>query len=161
MKRLSYAIFAAVLLTVGFTAAAAGPLYYLNVDLVRGAEGAPQGAVCVPNSVFLPGESMVWRAKVYDSATGAELTAAQVEELGISIAISISDGQNLDLHYAGHPPGANLDYYFTNHLIIPDDEPAGTLTWTATAKDSKGNSATFEPVGQKAGLGLLTIASKD
>ena len=96
-----------------------------------------------------------------DSATGAELTAAQIEEQGISIDISISDGQSLNLHYGAHPPGADLDYYFTNHLVIPDDQPIGTLTWTATAKDSQGNSATFEPVGQKAGLGLLTIASKN
>lgn len=160
MRRISLATVAAVVMALCISAFAASPLYYLQADIVRGAEGAPEGPVCVPNAVFLPGESIVWRAKIFDTSTGDVLTAGQIEELGITMQVSMSDGTTVDLGYKGHPPGANLDYYFTSHLVIPDDEPVGTITWTLTAKDSAGNTATFEPVGQKAGLGLLTIASR-
>lgn len=160
MRRVTLATFAVILTALCFSAAAAGPLYYLHADLVRGGEGAPQGPVCVPNSVFFGGESMVWRAKIFDSSTGDELTGGQIQELGITMQVAISDGQSVDLGYKGHPPGADFDMYFTGHLVIPDDEPTGTLAWTLTATDSLGNTATFEPVGQKAGLGVLTIASR-
>lgn len=159
MRRVGIATFGALLAALCISAATASPVYYLHADIVRGGEGVPQGPVCVPNSVFMPGESIVWRAKIFDSFTGEELTAGQIEMLGITLTAEMSDGTSVDLHYVGHPPGANLDYYFTTHYVIPDDQPVGTLDWTLTATDAQGNTATFEPVGQKAGLGVLTIAS--
>lgn len=159
MRRKSLTVLGALLAFAFITAATANTAYFVQADIVRGAEGAPKGPVCVANSVFFPGESIVWRAKIFDSTTGQELTADQITELGITISVALGDNQTIDLHYGGHPPGENLDYYFTNHMVIAADAPIGTLSWTLTATDAQGNTATFEPVGQKAGLGMLTIAS--
>ena len=65
MRRLWTAV--SVMALVGVAQAA--PKYFVQADVVRGAPGA-QGAVCVANSVFYPGEQVVWRAKVFDTTTG-------------------------------------------------------------------------------------------
>lgn len=157
MRQMMFRTVLTFLAGVFVTVAAAAPAYYIQADTVRGGEGVPRGAVCVANSVFFTGESIVWRAKVFDTATGEALTAEQVEQRGIKVVVSMDNGQSVDLAFQGHPPGADFDMYFTGHFVIPDDAPTGTINWTLTATDNQGNSATFEPLGQKAGLALTTI----
>src|SRR6056297_828164 len=77
---------AALLASVAFAA----PAYFVQADMLRGADGA-MGEVCVPNSVFHPGESVVFRAYVFDGETGELLDAAQIEERGLSVTV-ILDG---------------------------------------------------------------------
>ncbi len=163
MKRIAVLTSVAVMVALCASLAAAQSNYYMQADAVRGAEGTPQGAVCVPNSVFLPGESIVWRAKIFDSHTGEVLTGGQIKELGITMQVSVSNGQTVDLHYGSHPPDPKAPkhgMYWSGHWVVPADAPTGTLTYTLTAKDAQGNTTTFEPIGQNVGIPPLTIASK-
>ena len=50
----------------------AQPDYFVTADMVRSAQGA-MGPVCVPNSVFHPGERIIFRAIVVDAETGEEM----------------------------------------------------------------------------------------
>lgn len=141
-------------------AQAAAPKYTLQADVVRGAVNA-QGAVCVQNSVFYPGEGIVWRVNVMDAATGKTLTPAQVKAAGLTVAIKVDNGVIKQLEYLPHPPtGDNQQWFFAGAWQTVEKTPTGTLKWTATARDKAGNTATFSPIGQDMGLAALTIAPK-
>ena len=135
----------------------AAPAYFLHADLVRGAQGA-MGAVCVPNSVFHQGEMIVFRAYVYDGETGERLDAAAIEERGVTVTASLDTGESFELHYAPHPPGAEVtDEYRTYGWAIPTEHPSGLFAWSVTVADAAGNEAEFTPIGQDVGLPNLTI----
>lgn len=152
--------FALSLLLLAGAACAAPARYMVQADVVRGAPGA-QGAVCVANSVFYPGESVVWRVRVSDAATGKPLTAAQVKQLGVTAQVKLDNGVTQALNFEGHPPsGKNAEYFFAGGWQTTAKTPTGTLKWTAVVKDKAGNTATFEPIGQNVGLAALTIAPK-
>src|SRR5690606_41984564 len=72
----------------GWAGAQAG--YFVQADMVRGAANA-MGAVCGPNSVFFPGEQIVFRAVVYDAATGQEMRHADIAARGIEATGHIDD----------------------------------------------------------------------
>ena len=147
------------------SAAFAQPTYFLKADMVRGAQGA-QGAVCVPNSVFFPGEMIVFRTVVYDAATGEELSFEQVQELGITATVHMEGQEPLEMFFPppateppppgeeGPPPGAD---FFRGPWTIPADFPSGMYNWTVEVTDAQGNSAEFVPIGASFGAGSITI----
>lgn len=136
--------------------ALAAPAYFVQADMVRSAEGA-MGEVCVPNSVFHPGESIVWRAYVFDGETGERVDAAQIEERGLTVTVML-DGEPLEMAYFPHPPGAeNVEFYWTHAWKIPADQPMGMYTWSVVVRDAAGAEVVFEPIGQGIGLPNLTI----
>lgn len=136
--------------------AQAAPKYFVQADVVRGAPGA-QGAVCVSNSVFYPGEHVVWRAQVFDMATGKALTEAQVKAAGLILTATLDNGVKSTLNYEAH--GAKKDLFWAGGWQTTAKTPTGTLKWTVTAKDKAGNTASFQPIGQDAGLAVLTVAA--
>lgn len=141
-------------------AQAAAPKYLVQADVVRGAPGA-QGAVCVANSVFYPGEAIVWRVKVSDALTGKQLTPDQVKNQGVTVTIKVDNGVTKTLNFEGHPPGGkNPEYFFAGQWETKPTTPAGTLKWTATVKDKSGSTVVFQPIGQNVGLAVLTITPK-
>src|SRR5690606_31239723 len=104
MKRFTLIAASALAMTLLLSAvslAASG--YLVQADLVRSAAGTPMGPVCVPNSVFLPGEGVVVRVKVYDLSTGQEVDGAAIEEKGIKVQVNYGDDITLDLAYHMHP----------------------------------------------------------
>ena len=137
--------------------------YFIKADMVRGAEGA-MGAVCVPNSVFYPGEKIIFRAVVYDAETGEELKFEEIQERGIQATVHIEGREDLVMFYpppgadeaegAGPPPGAE---YFRGPWPIPLDMPQGMYGWTVSVTDADGNTAEFEPIGAAIGAGSITI----
>lgn len=138
-------------------AAWAAPAYFVQADMVRAAEGA-MGEVCVPNSVFHPGESIVWRAYVFDGETGERLDAAAIAERDVTVTASLDTGESFELHYAPHPPGAEVtDEYWTYGWAIPAEHPSGLFAWTVTVSDAAGAEVQFAPIGQDVGLPNLTI----
>jgi len=54
------------------------PTRFVEMVMVRGAERA-KGAVCVSNTVFQPGEMIVWRACGQDAVTGARVDEAELQ----------------------------------------------------------------------------------
>lgn len=144
--------------------AVAAPGYFIQADVVRGAEGHPTGPRCVPNSVFVPGEGMVFRVKVYDAATGKELNDSMVRSRGVQVKVHLSNGKTLSTHYIPHPPNPHAPHhakYWTVLWLIPKDAPSGHLTWQISASDKQGRTGHFAPIGQALGVAdLQIVASK-
>ncbi|HRP48077.1 MAG TPA: c-type cytochrome [Trueperaceae bacterium] len=133
--------------------------YFVQADVVRGAVGA-MGAVCVANAVFNQGEEIVWRAYVYDSATGDLLTQADIDAKGVKVYGELDSGVKVPLNYGAHPPGQDkTEEYYAGAWQIPADYATGAYQWTVTVEDSAGNTATYEPMGHTIGLGGLTIVA--
>lgn len=140
------------------TAFAQAP-YFIQADTVRGAVGA-QGAVCVINSVFLNGEEVVFRAYVYDAATGQPLTQDKIDASGITVSGMIDGQQVAGLNFTPHPPeAADTELYWAGAWAIPADYPAGNYSWSVRVQDAAGNVVDYLPMGHTIGLGTLTIAA--
>lgn len=174
MRKLTLVLLVGML---GSLALAQAPTYFVKADMVRGAQGA-MGPACVPNSVFFNGEMIVFRAVVYDAATGEELSFEQIQERGITATVHMDGADPLAMFFpppmeagegappaeggaegeaegeGGPPPGAD---FFRGPFAIPADFPAGMYAWTIEVTDSAGNSAEFSPIGASAGLPSLII----
>ncbi len=149
---------AALVLVLGLAHVfAQAPAYFVRADMVRGAEGA-QGAVCVINSVFHPGEKIVFRAVVYDAATGEELMHEAIAELGLSVSVMVDGLETFDMFYlpfeADAPPAS---YYFRGPWVIPADFAMGEYSWNVEVRDAAGQVVTFAPIGQGIGLSSITV----
>lgn|SRR5690606_28798029 len=146
-------------------ALAQAPTYFVKADMVRGAQGA-QGPVCVPNSVFFNGEMIVFRAVVYDAATGEELKFDEINARGITATVHMDGRDPTPMFFPppaqgeaaegqeGPPPGAD---FFRGPWAIPADFPAGMYTWQLEITDAEGNVAEFQPIGGTVGLNNITI----
>jgi hypothetical protein len=133
--------------------------YFVQMDMVRGAEGA-KGAVCVSNTVFQLGEMIVWRAYVYDAVTGARVNESEIQSRDIKVQVSLDNGTSVDLAWGAHPPGApasSQEHYWTGAWKLPSDMATGTYNWTLTVTDGAGHKDSFTPIGQGIGLDQLTI----
>jgi hypothetical protein len=160
MRKLSVAILVAVICSV---AMAQAPIYFVKADMVRGAQGA-MGPVCVPNSVFFTGEMIVFRAVVYDAATGEELLFDEVQARGITATVHMDGREPAAMFFPppggagegeeGPPAGAD---FFRGPWAIPADFPTGMYTWHIEVTDAAGNVATFDPIGGAIGLNNITI----
>jgi len=153
------------LLVLGSLALAQAPTYFVKADMVRGAQGA-QGPVCVPNSVFSNGEMVVFRAVVYDAATGEELKFDEINARGITATVYMDGRDAAPMFFPpsaegeaaegqeGPPPGAE---FFRGPWAIPADFPAGMYNWHIEVADAAGNTAEFLPIGGTVGLNFVTV----
>jgi len=142
-----------------------GGVYRIYADTVTAGESkGVQGTGCVNQSVFFPGDVIVWRAMIADAATGVELTRDQITQLGLTVTATLADGTKVRLLFGPHPapfiPAPLRETYWSGPFLIKADHPTGTMTWTLTATDTQGHSATFTPLGQASGAAILTIAAK-
>lgn len=146
-----------VLVLVLGHALAQAPAYFIHADLVRGAQGA-QGAVCVANAVFYPGEWVIFRAVVYDAATGEELGHDAIAERGLTAHVTVDGVGTIDMFYppldANAPPAM---YFFRGPWPIPADFAMGEYRWNVEVRDGAGNVAAFAPIGQGIGLSSITV----
>lgn len=162
MRKLGLVLILGVLSSLAWAQA---PTYFVKADMVRGAQGA-MGPACVPNSVFFNGEMIVFRAVVYDAATGEELSFEEIEERGITATVHMDGAEPLTMFFpppgeaapegeeGGPPPGAD---FFRGPFAIPADFPAGMYGWTIEVTDAQGASAEFAPIGASVGLPSLII----
>lgn len=151
-------LLAVVVMSLMAAAWAAAPTYFVKADMVRAAEGA-MGPVCVPNTVFVPGEKIVFRAAVIDAATGEELTLDQIQARGIQAVVKFEGHDDIGMFFPDPsgpdmPPGPS---FFRGPWVIPADAPVGTYSWHVEVTDAQGNAATFEPIGMAFGSTLVTI----
>lgn len=147
-----------LLWVAGGAALAASPTYFVKADMVRAAEGA-MGPVCVPNTVFIPGEKIVFRAAVIDAMTGEELTIDQIQARGVQAVVKLEGHDDIGMFFPppggqDSPPGPS---FFRGPWVIASDAPAGTYSWHIEVTDAQGNSATFEPLGMAFGSTAVTI----
>jgi hypothetical protein len=146
------------------TAPAAAPMH-VAADVVtsaRNGKGA-QGAICVQQSVFFPGDWVIFRALVSD-ANGTPFTADQLTQRGVKVSVKTAEGSTFPLQYGPHPPPEvqvpRHDNYFVAAYHIAADHPTGNLPWTLTVTDAENHTLTFNPIGQAAGIAVLQIAAK-
>ncbi|MEJ2291466.1 MAG: hypothetical protein P8Y05_07090 [Deinococcales bacterium] len=148
-----------VVALVGGSALAA-PTYFVMADMVRAEEGTPRGPVCVPNSVFFPGEKIVFRAGVVDAATGEQLRFDEVQARGDKAVVKFYDHDDIAMFFpppeAGSPPGSG---FFRGPWPVPQDQAAGMYNWHIEVSDAQGNSASYQPIGQSFGANAVTIQS--
>jgi len=140
-------------------------IYRLFADVVTSGIGKPgiQGANCVTQTVFFPGDTIVFRAIIADGPSGTPLSAADVARLGLVATVSISDGKKVALHLGPHPAPPNApahSTFWSASMPTSRDHPTGTLKWTLSVSDSAGHSVIYEPMGQSDGSTVLTLAQR-
>ena len=146
------------------TAPATSPLR-VEADVATSASNGPgvQGAICVSQSVFFPGSTVVFRAIVSD-ANGTPLSGDQITARGVKVVVTTSEGAQIPLVYEVHPPPSvpspGRAYYFAAAYHISETHPTGILPWTLTVTDNKGGTVKFTPIGTNPGNGVLQIAAK-
>jgi hypothetical protein len=142
-----------------------GTTYRIYADTVTSGTDlhGMQGAPCVNQTMFFAGGSVVFRAVISDGVTGVALSAADIAQRGIKAVVTLSDGTTVPVTMKNHPPPPAAPVhmsYLSGSLFIKADHPTGSLPWTLAVTDSKGNTGTFTPVGQAAGVAVLTIVPK-
>jgi len=165
MKLLCALLLVAVACALGSPAGAQSTAAFrIMADTVTNGENpGVQGVPCVNESIFFPGDVIVFRAAVADGATGAPLTQEQIASRGVTAVVSV-DGRSIPMRFGPHPPpfvqAPKRAPYWSGTLSITTSHPTGTLPWTLTVSDNTGAKTTYTPIGQDAGISVLTIAQK-
>lgn len=132
--------------------------------VTSGSNPGVQGVACVNETVFFPGDVVVFRAVVADGPSGTPLTQAEVTSRGITAVVTTSEGRSIPMHFGMHPPpnvqAPRRAPYWSGTMPIPRDHSVGTLPWSITVTDNTGAKTTYSPIGQDAGVSVLTIAEK-
>jgi len=117
------------------TLASTGQTLILQADIV--------GEGCMlQNSYLNDGEAKAtFRVRVYDPVNGEQLGDEALE----SVVVSLSDGQDFELHWGPHPPGTEDDFFWTYGWEIFAGYPAGNIPYTITATAIDGRTGDFEP----------------
>jgi hypothetical protein len=164
--KLVWSLFLAVaILGLGAPAGAqsTAPFRVVADTVTTGENPGVQGVPCVNESIFFPGDSIVFRAVIADGATGAPLSQEQIQSRGITAVVSV-DGRSIPMRFGPHPPpfvqAPKRLPYWSGTLSITTSHPTGTLPWTLTVSDNAGAKTTYTPIGQDAGISVLTIAQK-
>ena len=148
MRKLNILILATALAALLGAAFAAGPAYYLQAEVVRGAKNAT-GPSCVLVSTFKTGEQVVWLAKVYQTSTGEEITPDIAKQLGMTMTATLEDGTTIAMELGQHPnKGDPKVWMWAGAWVIPPVYPTGVLKYTLTVTDGQGNTATWQPMNQ-------------
>jgi|GEM_PF-1501427 hypothetical protein len=139
--------------------------YRVFADVVTSGVGRPgvQGVPCVAQSVFFPGDTIVFRAVIADGPSGTPLSSADIERLGVQAVVTLSDGSRVPLKFESHPPVPNAPVhrsYWAGALHTAPDHPTGTLKWTLNITDKAGHHVTFVPLGQDVGAAVLQLAAR-
>ena len=106
-------------------------------DIVIGREGLAEeelSSTCTLTSRFEHEQQVVWRIKVIDPVTGAELTDEDLD----SVEVLLVDGQVFEMEFGEHPPRDPVDAYWTVNWVIPADFPSGIVDYTIEARASDG-----------------------
>jgi hypothetical protein len=169
MKVLSRCVLASLIaVAVGVAAPAyaqsSAPFRLVADTVTSGNNPGLQGVACVNQTVFFPGDVVVFRAVVADGPSGTPLTQAEVTSRGITAVVTTSEGRTIPLRFGIHPPpnvqAPKRAPYWSGTMPISRDHSVGTLPWSITVTDNTGAKTTYSPIGQDAGVSVLTIAEK-
>lgn len=137
------------------TSAGAGPAKLaLAVDMVLGSKNVPpdkRATSCTLNSRFPRNSQMVWRARVFDPASGDQLDDKAMNKVEVKLA----NGEAMDAVYAPHPKDPPGEAFWTASWMVPKDHPTGTLTYTVTATDKTGRIGEWKPFSTPTSLPIV------
>jgi hypothetical protein len=131
----------------------------VNADVVIGSAGVKNPAdICVVSSRFQQGESVVFRIKVFDPATGKPMDDKALK----TVVVTLKDGQTFNARYGGHPggPGATpTDFFWSTAWAIPANYPTGSVPYQVTATSNDGRTGTFAEFNVAPSL-LMVVAAQ-
>ena len=149
--------------TAAPAAAAAQAPIVLRVDTVWGSKGMTDAEKplrsCVQTSRAKPGDTIGWRIKVIDTATGKALDDKAIEESAWKIAVpGATDVPIIKWgEHGGKPP---TDAFWSTWWTIPDKQPTGVLPWTISVKTKDGRTAELKQDTFNVPSSWLTIMAK-
>ena len=159
-------------------AAAAKPssALLIRADTVIGSKGMSDAdkplRSCTAVSRIKLGESIGWRVKVYDSATGKDIEADSIAKIlgGAkaeavqpaleSVTVKLGDGQVFTAKFAGHGGTPPADGFWSYWWVVPADYPTGVLPYTISVKAKDGRTATFASDAFNIKSSWLTVMAK-
>lgn len=162
LKAWKAAVMIAVIIGIVITAAAcsggnSSQVLGVTADVVKGSEGIKNTAdICVESNRYQQGESVVFRVKVIDPATGDAMDDQALQ----TVVISLSDGQTFNARYGGHPGGQDAtptDFFWTTAWEIPGNYPTGSVPYTVKATATDGRTGTFSQFNVAPSL-LMVVA---
>ena len=137
----------------GAASAAANGQVFIQADTVLGGTNlSSQEPSCVQLSQFARNEQIVWRAKVFDPATGTALD----DKALATVEVRLPD-QTLKMKYGAHPKTNPTDNFWVVSFTVPASYPTGALPYTVVATTTDGRTATFTQLNSAPSL--LTITS--
>lgn len=116
-----------------------GRLFFSGDMVVSPPKGAP-GPGCVLSSQFKHNDEVVWRVRVLDQ-NGDPVTDADVK----TMQVDLSSGETFKMRYGGHPHSNPADHFWTASWKIPEDYPAGSLSYKVVATTDQGATQTWQP----------------
>lgn len=152
-----------------------GVTYYIQADTVLGSKNIAANLICTQNNVFKQNQQIVWRARIYERATGNEVKDPAAVPAGLTVQVIMTtldgkavtfptkDGKDTSLMVLGpHPPqpkeGQKQVFYWTAALELGPATPPGQYKWNIQIKDKGGKVVgEFAPIGQDIPTGLLTV----
>jgi hypothetical protein len=117
-----------------------GSMLFFSGDMVVSPPKGSGGASCVLRSQYMHNEEVVWRVRVLQQ-DGQPVTDKDIT----GMEVKISSGETFKMRYGGHPHSKPVDFFWTAGWRIPDDYPAGSLTYTVTATRADGSTESWEP----------------
>jgi hypothetical protein len=131
----------------------------VNADAVIGSAGVKNPAdICVVSNQFQQGESVVFRIKVFDPATGNAMDDKTLK----SVVVTLKDGQTFNARYGGHPGGQGAtptDFFWSTAWAIPADYPTGSVPYTVKATGNDDRTGTFSEFNVAPSL-LMVVAAQ-
>lgn len=85
----------------------------------------------------LHNQQVVWRIKVLDPATGANLDNKAIDK----VIVTLTDGQKFQAKFALHPKDKATDNFWATSWTIPESYPSGTVPYTITAEAKDGRKS--------------------
>jgi hypothetical protein len=130
---------------------------FIQADTVLGPTNVPgeerASAVCVQKNRFARNEEIVWRVKVFDPLSGAEMDESALA----SVQVVLPD-QSFDMRFGPHPRDVPVDFFWTYGWDVPEDYPTGELPYRIVATAADGRQGTYEQFGVS--LARLTITEE-
>ncbi len=138
-------------------AAPASANLFLMVDMVLGSKNIPADQAparsCVMNSRFPRNSQVVWRARVFDPATGALMDDKALSK----VEVKLGNGETIKMRYGPHPAtNPNAEKFWTGSWVVPKDNATGTLDYSVGATGADGRSGEFKQFSSQPSLLTIT-----
>lgn len=128
---------------------------FISADVVEGSKNVSKDQAaarsCVLSSRFARNSEMVFRARIFDPATGNLMDDKGITQMQAKLAT----GKTIDMKYGLHPKDTG-EGYWTGSWVVPKDQPTGTLKYTITANAADGRTGEFVPMSVVPALPAIT-----
>lgn len=133
----------------------------LQVDTVRGPAGLTDAEKaylsCIQENRYPQGTQIVWRAKVFDPATGK----AMDDKALTSVTLTLPDATTKTLKYGPHgPKDAPTDIFWTTSFTLPKDYPTGAFNYKLDATAPEGRTGSYSQFNMAVSMLQVVPAGK-